>query len=131
MTKRIVLIIWIALIIFPIIGLGWLYPGLTARFNVIFRSNASHVVMHAALFAGLVILLLSAFDLKPGRRAIKSAILAVLIVAALQEGLQALSQGFLPLNAALYDLCVDFLGGALGYGIFFIFCFREDIEISV
>jgi hypothetical protein len=131
MLKRILLILWIALAIFPLVGLGWLYPGLLARLNTMFQSNASHVIMHAGIFAGLVIILLAAFKLKPDRRGMVVAILAVLVVAALQEGLQALSQGFLPLMGALYDLGVDMLGGAVGYGLYIIFCFRENIEISV
>jgi hypothetical protein len=130
MAKRIVLLVWIALIIFPIAGLGWLYPGLLVRFNAVFRSDAAHVVMHTALFAGLVILLLAAFNVKPGMRAMTLSILAILVVAVLQEWLQALSQGYFPLLGALYDLGVDFIGGVVGYGVYVILTFDGDGEIN-
>ena len=130
MVKRIILLVWIALIIFPVAGLGWLYPGLLVRFNRIFRSDAAHVLLHAALFAGLVILLLAALKIKPGVRAITVSFLAILIVAALQEWLQALSQGFFPFLGALYDLGVDFLGGVVGYGLYMVMHFYKNVEMS-
>ena len=120
MLKRITLLVWIAMIIFPLAGLGWLYPGLLVRFNTLFRSHAAHVLMHAALFAGLVVLLLAAFNMKPGLRAMAVSCLAILVVAGLQEWLQTLSQGFFPVLGTLYDLAVDFLGGVVGYGVYVI-----------
>jgi glycopeptide antibiotics resistance protein len=119
--KRILLILWVAVSVFPVVGLGWLYPGFLRRFNDIFHSHAAHVLLHAALFAGLVILLLAAFDMKLDRRAVAVSFLAILVVAGLQELLQALSQGFFPFWGALYDLGTDFLGGALGFGLYYIF----------
>jgi len=128
--KRVLLVLWIALAIYPIVGLGWLYPGLTRRLNDIFYSATAHVLLHAALFAGLVIILLAAFNFKPGLGAVAVSFLAILIVAGLQEWLQALSQNFFPLFGALYDLGVDFLGGVVGYGFYVIFHFFNDVEIS-
>jgi hypothetical protein len=130
MAKRIFLLFWIAMIITPIAGLGWLSQGFLVRFSPVFRSNAAHVVMHSVLFAGLVILLMAAFNLKPGMRAMKVSILAILVLAALQEWLQALSQGIFPLLGTLFDLGVDFLGGVVGYGLYVIFRFGSNVEIS-
>jgi len=130
MVKRIILLIWIVLAIFPIAALDRLYPGSLVRFNTFFRSNATHVVMHAVLFAGLVIILLAAFNMRPGRQAITVSFLAILIVAVLQEWLQALSQGFFPLFGALYDLGVDFLGGVVGYGFYVILTFNNGSEMN-
>jgi glycopeptide antibiotics resistance protein len=126
MAKRLILLIWIALTIFPIAGLGWLYPGLMVHFHRIFQSNAAHVVMHALLFAGLVVILLAAFNLKPGRSSMAASFLAILIVAFLQEWLQAISQEYSSLPGALFDLGVDFLGGVVGYGIYSIFYIRRN-----
>jgi glycopeptide antibiotics resistance protein len=128
MAKRIILLFWIVMIVFPIAGLGWLYPGLLVRFNTVLRSNAAHVVMHAALFAGLALLLMVAFNMKPGRRAMAASILVVLVVAVLQEWLQALTQGFFPLLGALYDLGVDFLGGVVGYGVYVILRSKDEFK---
>ena len=87
-------------------------------FNSIFGPDWMHVLMHTALFCGLVLLLLVGFGLKPGGRAFSAAMLAILAVAVLQEGLQALGQGIFFLRGTLFDLGVDLLGGAIGYGIY-------------
>jgi VanZ family protein len=117
--KRKILFVWIALTIFPVVALGRISPGFMRAFNAVFRPNWMHVIMHMLLFAGLVLLLCLTFGWKPGWRVMAVAVVAILVVAVLQEGLQALGQGFFPLKGALYDLGVDFLGGAVGYGIYF------------
>jgi chloramphenicol 3-O-phosphotransferase len=120
MRKRLLLLVWIAGIIFPMAGLGRISPQFRHAFNAVFGPNWMHVVMHSVLFAVLVLLVLAATEWKPGWRAAGVALLAILVVAVVQEGLQALSQGVFPLAGAVYDLGVDLCGGAVGYGVFLI-----------
>lgn len=63
-----------------------------------------HVLMHAALYAGLVILLRLAFRWRPGWRTAVLSLLAVLAVGITQEVLQSSSQGYWPLWGIVYDL---------------------------
>ncbi len=116
--KRLLLILWIVFTIFPLAIIGRFSAPFMRGFNSIFGPVWVHVVMHAALFCGLILLLLVGLRLRPGWRAVGAAILAIFVVAALQEGLQALSQGVFYLSGSLEDLAVDLLGGAIGYGFY-------------
>jgi hypothetical protein len=125
MRKRIWLLLWVVGIIFPLAGLGQVSPRFQRAFNNIFGPNWVHVVMHALLFAGLVVLLLVAFGLKPGWRTAGLALLAILLVAGLQEGLQAFSQGIFLFAGAAYDFGVDLLGGSTGYTLYHLLSSRN------
>jgi hypothetical protein len=124
MRKRILLLVWIAGIIFPMVGLGRISPQFRRVFNAVFGPNWMHVVMHSVLFAGLVLLLLAATGCKPGWRAAGIALLVLLVVAVVQEGLQALIQGVFTLAGSLYDLNVDLLGGVVGYALFLLLGYK-------
>ena len=55
---------------------------------------------------------------------------AVLVVAFLQEWLQAVSQEYSSFPGALFDLGVDFLGGTVGYGMYVILRFGGNVEMN-
>lgn len=109
--------LWVAGLIFPLAGLGRISPRFQQAFNSVFEPNWVHVVMHTMLFAGFILFLLVAFGLRPGWRTAGLALLAILLAAGFQEGLQALSQGVFSLDGSLYDLGVDLIGGSAIYGL--------------
>ncbi len=115
--KKIFLLLWVAGIVLPLAGLSRVSPRFQQAFNTAFGLNWVHVVMHILLFTGLVLFLLAAFGLKPGWRTAGLALVAILLAAGFQEGLQALSQGVFSLGGSMYDLGVDLIGGSAGYGL--------------
>jgi len=108
------LIAWLAGMLFPMALLGKFWPAFRYRFDAIFGPERMHIIMHALLFAGLVLLLWAVLGLRPGRRALWLTLGVVLLVAALQEGFQAISNSYFSLRASLFDLGVDLAGALLG-----------------
>jgi hypothetical protein len=119
MRSRIFLALWIAGILFP---MGWLvgiYAPAGSIFNAIFGVEWAHVVAHMVLFTILAILIQAIFPEADLRLSIIRLVLLVILIAGIQEGLQHLtrvtSPGLLP---SLYDLGVDLVGTAFGFGLF-------------
>lgn len=129
--KRLTLVLWTALTIFPMAVIGKYSARYLEIFNTIFGPVWVHVVMHAALFCGLVLLLGVGLRLRLGWRAAAVALLAILAVAAAQEGFQAISQGVFFLGGALEDLGVDLFGGAIGFGMLCVlFIMRRNRRLT-
>lgn len=73
-----------------------------------------HVIMHAILFAGLVVLISLAFKVHLTIKKAGGMLLAVLTVGLVQELIQAANTGILWPGGIFYDLGVDLAGGAAG-----------------
>jgi VanZ family protein len=108
------LIFWILAIIFPTAVLGRFSPQFQKYFNKIFAPNWMHILMHAALFAGLVVLLMLTFRRSFLTRTLVVSLSVVFGVGLLQEGFQAFCQGYFSLGGSISDLAVDLAGGLLG-----------------
>jgi len=88
-----------------------------------------HLVMHAALYAGLVVLVVAGFDLVLTRRTAVRLLLVALGVGLLQEGLQLIAGVQVLGWNTLLDLGVDLSGALLGYtGIFVMQKFQRIKE---
>ncbi len=118
MRARIGLSILLLGILFP---LEWLrsYSSVYRRaFDGLFGAEWVHVLMHLALYAGLVMLVLGVAR-RPANRKTFFLILALTLgVGVVQEGLQILSRGewwHPALSASLFDLGIDLLGATLGF----------------
>ena len=85
-------------------------------FDAVFTPGWMHVLMHLALFAGLVVLLGMASGRALTKRTAAGFLLVALVVGLLQEGLQLLSGVQIWRWNTLFDLGVDLLGAGLGWG---------------
>jgi len=118
MRTRIGLFLWLLGILFP---LGWLrsYSGAYRRaFDALFGAEWLHILMHLALYAGLVILVLRVARRPADRKTFILVLVLTLGVGAIQEGLQIFSRGewwLAVLPASLFDLGIDLLGTTLGF----------------
>lgn len=113
MKKRILLIVLLLGILFPFAATARGSGGYAAAFNRVFDSLASHILMHAALFAALSWLAMSFFPRKtPGQKFLIS-LACVLAVALAQETIQAVSVHYFGLWGILSDLGVDIGAGMI------------------
>ena len=135
MRSRIILLLWVLGILFPIAWLGRFSLTFNRLFNNIFAPTWMHVVMHAFLYAVLVILFVGVFipskiftNHDRSHPPLWARITLILVVAVfgiglLQETLQALNQGYIHIPGLIEDLGVDLMGGLAGilisYGLFF------------
>jgi uncharacterized membrane protein YesL len=127
MRLRLGLLFWTLGILFPMSWLGRFSSTYRRLFDAIFGPGWMHVLMHLALFAGLGALLVIASKAGLTRRAALAAVGLILVVAVLQEGFQALSQGTLSqgvsfeqaeiLKRAAFDVVVDLAGGLVGLSL--------------
>jgi hypothetical protein len=114
MRARLWLLLWLLGILFPLAWLGRFSAAYRRTFNAIFEPAWMHVVMHAALFAGLAFLLVLAFQIPLNRNTAVTVIGTILLVGVFQEVLQSISTGQFMVLPALFDLCVDLTGGLAG-----------------
>lgn len=128
--RPLILLLWILGILFPLAALGRFSPAFRGVFDALFAPLWMHIVMHALLFGGLVVLLFFALRWKMGKRTALGALLAVLVVGLLQETLQSLSQGAWPLLGMLADLGVDLAGGTLALVLVWLWTSRPARPIS-
>jgi hypothetical protein len=128
MKRKIWLVVWLLGIVLPTAKLGNAWSAFRQAFDWFFGPPWMHIVMHTALFAGLVVLLTQALHLGFDRRAVLILLGSVLGAGLLQEAIQALAQGFFFLNGALFDLVVDLSGGLVGYGVMWMLRWRKGAE---
>ena len=122
MRARIGLLLWLIGIMFPMAWIGHFSPAYQQAFNTIFGAEWMHVLMHALLFATLVIILVYIFRPALKIRTVLVISLLVLGVGFLQEGFQFVSQDNLAIQAImtrhiLFDLSVDLVGGFLALAV--------------
>jgi len=86
-------------------------------FNFIFAPEWMHWLMHATLYAGLVILLMIVFSLPSNQQSTLLVLGIVVLVGVIQEILQLLSAVQIVSWNSLFDLGIDLIGAALGLGV--------------
>jgi VanZ family protein len=121
MQKRFLLALWLIGILFPLAWLGRFSPRYHEAFNAIFSPEWTHWVMHAALYTGLVVLVMVNLDLQPSLKTLGWVLLIMLGVGIIQEGLQLLSAvQILRLNTVV-DLGVDGAGALIGFWFYYVY----------
>jgi VanZ family protein len=127
---RILTILWIIGILFPMAFLGKLWPSFGSVFDAIFEPNWMHILMHGLLYAIFGFLL--TLWVKP--TSIKAVFLLLglsLLVGILHESLQLLTAHLWPgLLPELFDLGVDLAGAAFGIGIGLVVLRRKVLRKS-
>ena len=116
-----ILVLWLLGILFPMAWLGKFSTSFRQIFNAIFGPEWMHWMMHAALYAGLAILLMFVFNLPANRRSVLLVLSAVLLVGIIQEGMQLFSDVQIVGWNSIFDLGVDILGAGIGLGLFALF----------
>ncbi len=115
MKKRFILLcVWSLAIIIPTALIGRFSPLFRRLFDSIFAPTWMHVLMHTALFAILVVILARTLSLAISFRTVLITTGIIVGVGLLQEGFQALEQGYFLPGGALADLGVDLGGGLVG-----------------
>ncbi len=119
--KRIVLLaIWIAAVLFPFGYLTVFSQRYASAFNFVFASDASHVLMHAFIFAGLMAVLVLTFARErnaPSRAwLIKLLMLyaVVAFVAGSREWVQLLHKARQSASDEWLDIATDLTGATVG-----------------
>jgi len=130
MRKRILLVIWLIGIIFPMAWLGRFSSRYHNFFNALFSPEWVHWVMHAGLYTGLVILVICAFNLDSSGKTVVIALCVALGVGIVQESLQLLSGVQVLRWNTLLDLGVDSAGALAGYGLVWGVAKRREEKLS-
>jgi hypothetical protein len=112
---RLVLLLWLVGILFPMAWLGRFSPAYRRAFDSIFAPDWMHWIMHALLFGGLVALFFIILRLNLDHKMAWIALALGLGVGCLQETFQALSQGSFSLAGSVFDLWVDLGGDSWGW----------------
>jgi hypothetical protein len=115
--RFLILLLWLLGILFPMAWLGNFWHGYRRVFNTIFAPEWMHWLMHAALYAGLAILLAMVFNLSLDRRTVPLVWGCVLLVGMIQEGMQLFSGVQVVSWNSLFDLGVDLVGAGIGLGM--------------
>jgi VanZ family protein len=115
--KKAFLLIWLLGILFPMAWLGKFWRDFRRIFDTIFAPEWMHWLMHAALYAGLAILLVLVFNFILSRRTILLVLGMVLLVGLSQEGMQLFSGVQVIQLNSLFDLGVDLVGAGIGLGV--------------
>jgi len=117
MKRKLLLSIWVLAMLFP---LNWLRrQSLLLRrfFDAAFSAEWVHVLMHMLLYAVLVMLLVRTFHLPHSIRTALILIGTILLIGIVQEAFQLIVKSR-PWNCwDSFDLLVDLVGGAIGYGL--------------
>ncbi len=117
-NKRILLLLlWLLGILFPMAWLGNFSIRYRQTFNAAFAPEWMHWLMHAALYAGLAILLVVVFNLPLNRCTVLLVLGTVLLVGIIQEGMQLFSAVQVISWNSLFDLGVDLVGAGIGLGV--------------
>jgi len=111
MKKLLPLAIVLTGILFPFGWLARFSATYAAAFDQAFATQFSHVLTHAALFAGLALCVMELLSGKPKHRAPIIALIVLACAAFGQEAIQVISRGALPVADTLFDLGVDMLSG--------------------
>jgi VanZ family protein len=116
MRRKCILVffLWLTGILFPMAWLGNFSVGYRRVFNALFAPEWMHWLMHAALYAGLAILLAIVFDLAVNRRTVLIVVGMVLLVGLIQEGMQLFSAVQVVSWNSVFDLGVDLSGAGIG-----------------
>jgi hypothetical protein len=122
MRSRLVLVLWIAGILFPLVGLRRISMAYDQAFDAIFRQEWVHILMHILLYTVLGLLLIAILKLPLNRNTVLKLTAAAFIIGVLQESLQWLTTSDTPSQARMiqlsgFDLGVDLAGVFLGLAL--------------
>ena len=131
LRSRLVLLLWLLGILFPMAWLGRFSPAYRRAFEAIFAPEWMHWFTHALLFGGLVALFVIVLRLNLDRKTALIALALVFGVGFLQEVFQALSQGSFSLAGSVFDLGVDLVGGLLGLGVVYVLRTKESKDFPL
>ncbi len=107
-TRSVPLLLMLAWVLFPAIGLAAVWPEFGAAINAIFPSAAAHTTGHFGLHFLLGLVLLATFPRLRSRYWLYFGLM--LLVGLAQEGLQAPFKGQWLSADNAYDLAIDTLG---------------------
>jgi glycopeptide antibiotics resistance protein len=129
MRTWVILGLWLAGILFPLAWLGRFSPLYRRVFDHLFGAEWAHIVMHAALYVILGVLVIAVAKLPRGLRTVLAVIVSVLAIGVLQEAFQFISQGGGLLRPEIlahsaFDLTVDLVGGLLA--LLLVYLFKKD-----
>jgi hypothetical protein len=119
MKRKLLLLAWILAVIIPTSLLRRVSPGFRNAFDTLFAPTWLHVLLHCVLFAGLVVLLAYSFYIRVSWQTALILFGVVLGVGLLQEGFQALEQGYFIFRGASADVGVDLVGGLIGLALLY------------
>ncbi len=127
-TITIILVILLLGILFPFAALTQLFSGYAVVFNFFFDSLLAHILMHMVLFGGLSWIVMSFYSNRPMKQLVLICLSCVLLVGVIQESIQMLSVGVFNIEASLFDLGIDLVGGTIPLIIRIFFSKRQDIN---
>jgi hypothetical protein len=113
-TRLWLLLLWLVGILFPAAWLGKVWPAYGSIFNRLFAPEWMHLAMHALLFAGLIVLLVTVLRLRLTRQIGLVLLGMALLVGLLQESSQLWAGVQVLRWNSLFDLGIDLLGAGLG-----------------
>jgi hypothetical protein len=113
MKKTILLVILLLGILFPFAAMTRFSDVYATGFNIVFKTQAAHIIMHSLLYAALSWLVMSLFPKHSGRKKILFCLGAVLLVAVFQESIQSLSVNYFGVRDSLFDIAVDLIAGSI------------------
>jgi len=122
MRSKIILVLWIAGILFPLVGLRRFSTPFHLVFDAAFKLEWVHIAMHILLYAGLGFLLITLLNKHLNRGTFMKLAGVALIIGISQEGLQWLVTSDIPSRATMlqlsgFDLGVDLAGVILGMAL--------------
>jgi hypothetical protein len=126
MRSRLVLLLWLVGILFPMAWLGRFSPTYRRAFDAIFAPAWMHWFTHALLFGVLAALFVIVLRINLDRKTTWIGFALVLGVGFFQETFQVLSGGSFSLAGSVIDLGVDLMGGLLGLGVVYVFLTLEN-----
>jgi hypothetical protein len=132
LALALVLAAWLVGILFPLAWFSRVNPFLSAWFDRTFASGWTHVAMHAALYAVLVLIVL-ALARRRGYRmptlfsAVDLAVGVTVPVACLQEGLQLLPLGRRFGWPEVYDILVDLAAALIAAALYQLWHARQRL----
>ena len=115
MKKKLTLILWLLVLLFPLNWLRQESPFVQRHFDTLFKMEWVHIVAHLFIYAGLVMLFESAFSLELNLRTALLLLGVILAAGGLQESFQLLVKGHGFGVEEWFDLGVDLVGGLLGW----------------
>ena len=113
MKRLVVFVILLICVLFPFEWLARFSTEYANTLDRLFGTQASHVVGHSALFAGLALCLMGLLASKPRHWALAVLWIVLILAAFGQEAFQSIGRGILPIRDTLFDLAVDMASGGM------------------
>ena len=126
----VVIVLWIVGILFPTAWFSNQFGVFSEHFNQIFSPQWVHIVMHAGLYAMLMVFL-SHYGNQKGSTSVYKLWIIIGLIAVTQEILQSVVVGRTFSYSEVFDIFVDFSGAGLGRLVYMVqFNRREESKLS-